>query len=765
MLSAIAHAALAALPVADDAAHADHANHLAHGLPAGEPFGFQNAIQAVADNPSLSIAQWIIWLPAISAVLCALYAALGVKGRLPAWTTVAALAGACVCAVMTVMRLDPTHAQPAIVHLFDWIDLSWGSGVGEAGDRWHGLQANFALYLDGLSAYWILFVTFLGTLIALYASEYMQDDLGTGYCRFFGGVSIFLFAMGCLVLGENLLMLYLGWEGVGLASYLLIGYYYRKPEAVAAAKKAFIMNRIGDVGLALGVYLIWLEYGSLSYDALFTALSAGDTGAGQYEGWAAALIPWCLMLGAFGKSAQLPLYVWLPDAMEGPTPVSALIHAATMVTAGIYLIARTMPLFLMNQAAGGHALEVVAWVGGLTALLAATIGMAQYDIKRVMAYSTVSQLGYMFMGLGVLTSFGACYHVLTHAFFKALLFLCCGAVMHGFGGQLDLRKLGGLRRVPGWGVVCWTMLIGSLWLAGLPGTAGYFSKDIILAQAFITEGAGFRVLGWIGIATAGLTAYYTFRVWFRVFTGETHYKPDESHDHAGHDDHGHDHAHAHDQGHDHGHGDHGHGFHPHAPGMRINLVLSILAVGAILLAVGYFLPSGWGSKAWVMEMIAASTAGTGFMLSPEGAHATLFGYDPHTSMYFVSGTVGAIGFIIALWLHCLNRKAADDLKAWMMGNGFIAWLPRAMERKWYVDEVYLATVRFPLWIASQAFYVFDRVFVDGIGVNGTARLPRFAGQILRPLYNGVLQGYGASMAGGVALVLAWIVWVWMRGGV
>ena len=723
-----------------------------HGLPAGQPFGFQTELAAVAENPSLSIAQWIIWLPAISAALCGLYAALGVKGRLPGYTTVAALAGAFICALVTYLRLDPANSPPAVVHLFDWIDLSWNSGEGSAGDRFHALKANFALYLDGLSTYWILFVTFLGTLIALYASEYMEDDLGTGYCRFFGGVSIFLFAMASLVLGENLVMLYLGWEGVGLASYLLIGYYYRKPEAVAAAKKAFIMNRIGDVGLAIGIYLIWLEYGSLSYDALFAALQMGDNGAGQYGdaagggGWTAALIPWCLMLGAFGKSAQLPLYVWLPDAMEGPTPVSALIHAATMVTAGIYLIARTMPLFLLNQADGGHALEVVAWVGGLTALLAATIGMAQYDIKRVMAYSTVSQLGYMFMGLGVITSFGACYHVLTHAFFKALLFLCCGAIMHGFGGQLDLRKLGGIRRVKGWKVVTWTMLIGSLWLAGIPGTAGYFSKDMILAQAFVTP--GFRVLGWIGIITAGLTAYYTFRVWFRVFTGPTHYKPDEAHGHDGHDDH---------------HGD-GHEFHPHAPGFRINLVLLILAAGSILLAVGYFLSGGVGSEPWAYGMIEHSSAGTGLMLSPAGEHALLFGADPHKAMYFVSGTVGAIGLAIAFYFHCMNRKAADDLRAWMLARPAIGWLPRAMERKWYVDEVYLATIRFPLWIASQGLYVVDRILVDGIGVNGTARLPRFAGELFRPLYNGALQGYGASMAGGVALVLAWIVWVWMRGG-
>lgn len=740
MLSAIAHTALATVAMAGD-------GDSSHGLPAGEPFGFQVPIAPVVDEQSFTLAAWMIWLPVISAVLCGIYAALGVKSRLPAWTTVAALAGSFVIAAMTVSKLD--FAKPVVVHLFDWIDLSWSSGSGSAGDQWHGLRANFALYLDGLSAYWILFVTFLGTMIAFYASEYMEEDKGTGYCRFFAGVSIFLFAMTALVLGENLIMLYLGWEGVGLASYLLIGYYYKKPAAVAAAKKAFIMNRIGDLGLALGIYLIWLEYGSLEFGVLFAALQSGATGAGQYDGWAATLIPWCLMLGAFGKSAQFPLYVWLPDAMEGPTPVSALIHAATMVTAGIYLIARTMPFFLMNKASGGHALEAVAWVGGLTALLAATIAMAQYDIKRVMAYSTVSQLGYMFMGLGLATSFGACYHVLTHAFFKALLFLCCGAVMHGFGGQLDLRKLGGIRRVPGWGVVCWTMLIGSLWLSGVPGSAGYFSKDEILAQAFITDGAGFRILGWIGILTAGLTAYYTFRVWFRVFTGPTHYKPDESHGQSGHDDH---------------HGD-DHSFHPHAPGIRINLVLAVLSLGAIWLAVGYFVGDVWGTQTWIKNAIENSSAGTGLQLMPAGEHSTLLGFEPHTAMYFVSGTFGLVGLAIAWWLHCANRKSADDLRTWLTARGWIAWLPRAMENKWYVDEIYIATIRFPLWIAGQALYMFDRVFVDGIGVNGTARLPKIAASLFQPLYNGKLQGYATSMAGGLALVIAWIVWVWMRGSV
>ena len=713
------------------------------GLVPGEPFGFQTAITPPVDATDFGFAQWIVFLPIISAALCGLYAALGVKNRLPAWTTIAALAGSCILSFIMVSKLDPAHGgAPVVVHLFDWINLAWGSAEVQ-----QGIHANFALYLDGLSCYWILFVTFLGTLIAVYASEYMEDDLGTGYCRFFAGVSIFLFAMCCLVLGDNLLMLYLGWEGVGLASFMLIGYYYQKPEAAAAAKKAFIMNRIGDVGLAVGVYLTWLEFGTIQYAPLFEMLQAGQTGIGQADGWGATFIPWCFMLAAFGKSAQIPLYTWLPDAMEGPTPVSALIHAATMVTAGIYLIARMMPLFLLNQESGGYALETVAWIGGLTALFAATIGMAQYDMKRVMAYSTVSQLGYMFMGLGLLTTLGGAYHTLTHAFFKALLFLGSGAVMHGFAGQLDIRKLSGLGKMKGWRVVSWPMLIGSLWLAGIPLTAGYFSKDEILAQAFITP--GFKVLGWIGIITAGMTAYYCFRVWFRVFTGPVSYKPADDH-HGGHDDHG-------DDGH----------FHPHAPGWRMYVVLFILAGGSIYLALGYFsfMPHTYGTEHWVHAMLENSSAGTALQYKPPaGDDPTLFGFNPHTAMYFVSGTFGAIGLGLAFYFHCWKRHQADALRRWMLDRAWIGWLPRAMERKWYVDEIYLATIRFPLWIASHFLYVFDRVVIDGIMVNGTARLAKFAGEIFRPLYNGLLQGYGATMAGGVALVLAWMVWVWMRGG-
>ncbi|MFM7050858.1 MAG: NADH-quinone oxidoreductase subunit L, partial [Planctomycetota bacterium] len=448
--------------------------HAAHAMPA--VLGEANALKAAVPATDLGWAGLILLFPAVSAILCGACAAMGVKGKLPGAITALALLAS--FGTTLALYLNFPADGPRTVHLFDWVAVAW---TGKAA-TWSSFMAPFALYIDSLTLLWMLFVTGLGSLIAIYATEYMESDVGKGYARFFGSVSVFLFAMGALVMGGNLILLYLGWEGVGLASYLLIGYYYQRPSAVAAAKKAFIMNRIGDLGLALAVFLIWVNYGTVEYSALFSAIGSGTDVATGSE-WSKAAIPFCLMLGAFGKSAQFPLYVWLPDAMEGPTPVSALIHAATMVTAGIYLIARTFPLFDLHP----WALPTVAIVGCGTALLAATIGMAQYDIKRVMAYSTVSQLGYMFLGLGLGTTFGAVYHVFTHAFFKALLFLCCGAIMHGMAGQLDLRKMSGMRNVKGFGIVSWTFLIGCLCLAGFPFSAGFFSKDTIIAQAFVAE--------------------------------------------------------------------------------------------------------------------------------------------------------------------------------------------------------------------------------------------------------------------------------------
>ena len=606
--------------------------------------GAHGASGGVSEGPFWAVL--VLALPFLAFVLNALYAATGMKTRLPAWTTVAALAGAFLAVVaLFVARGEPGAGLAQIVHLWDWIHVAVPGAVG---DRF---EANFAFYIDSLTILWMLFVTGLATLIALYASEYMGHDVGLGYCRFFAAFSLFVVSMTCLVMADNLVLLYLGWEGVGLCSYLLIGYFYKKPSAVAAAKKAFIVNRIGDLGLALGIWLAFTHFGTVEYAEIFAseklqaylaAASAGDFSAIPMEAQGIALL---LMVGAFGKSAQFPLYVWLPDAMEGPTPVSALIHAATMVTAGIYLIARMYPVFLISE----HALPIVAWIGTITALLAATIGMAQFDIKRIMAYSTVSQLGYMFAGLGVLSTVGAAYHVLTHAFFKALLFLACGAVMHGFAGQLDLRRLSGLWSVPGWRIVTIAMFVGCLNLAGFPLTAGYFSKDTILAEAFVTPGGA--VIGWILLFTAGLTAYYTFRVFYRVFTGPVEYHPgEEFHADAGHHDAAH-HAgdphaaadaaeekHFAEKAHDPhtdagGHAGHG-GFHPHAPGWAINSVLAVLAVVSILATGLYFVGGGEATvggqhvktKHYAANMVQNSSAA---FVTPYDHHAFHADHDAH----------------------------------------------------------------------------------------------------------------------------------------
>ncbi len=719
------------------------------------------AAHSVATNPESlaqgpSIALLILALPLLSAVLCGVYAMLGVKSKLPAFSTVALLA---LSFVVVLITWSDVGAATALVHGFDWINFAWGDHSGQQ------LIANFGLYFDSLTILWMLFVTGLATLIALYASEYMSHDVGQGYCRFFAAFSLFVFSMSALVMADNLLLLYLGWEGVGLCSYLLIGYFYQKPSAVEAAKKAFIVNRIGDLGLALGVFATFVTFGTVEYGPLFASISQGVDGAGNaLDGtWQETWIPFLFMLAAFGKSAQLPLYVWLPDAMEGPTPVSALIHAATMVTAGVFLIARLFPMFALDDER--LALATVAWVGGLTALLAATIGMAQFDIKRIMAYSTVSQLGYMFMGLGVLTTVGGAFHVFTHAFFKAVLFLACGAVMHGFAGQLDLRKLSGLRRVPGWGIVTLAMFIGCLNLAGFPFTAGYFSKDMILAEAFVTNGPGFQILGVIALLTAGITAYYTFRVFFRVFVGPVEYHPgDELHAHDHNDEHGHAHGeeHAHDAG-EHGdhHADH---FHPHAPGWAINTVLAIIAVCAVLAAGLYFVNKG--EHGWVGSMVHDSSA---HYVNPDAHHAPVAGADdahgekaggfwsdPHKWMYYVSAAVGFVGIAIAFLLHYVGRTTAARSKADDL-LPLLGPIPRWAQNKWYVDEFYNATIRLPLKAFAHIFHWFDQLVVDGL-VNLFGVLPKFVGWGLRPSQNGVLQSYAAGMAGGVALILL-VVWL------
>ena len=369
-------------------------------------------------------------------------------------------------------------------------------------------SVDFDFYLDQLSLVMLLVVTGVGFLIHVYSVGYMWDD--DGYYRFMSYMNLFMFFMLTLVLAKNYLVMFIGWEGVGLASYLLIGYWFTKDSAAAAGKKAFIVNRIGDFGFLIALFLIIKHFGSLDFTHVFTAVRSLPAETGGAGLMAIGLL---LMVGAAGKSAQIPLYVWLPDAMEGPTPVSALIHAATMVTAGVYMVARSSAIFERAP----MAMTVVAIIGTLTALFAATIGIAQTDIKKVLAYSTVSQLGYMFMACGVGAFSAGIFHLMTHAFFKGLLFLAAGSVIHGIGGEQDMRKMGGLRRYMPWTFL--TMTIATFTIAGIPPLAAYFSKDEILWKAYSSP-YGSWVYWLIGVITAFITSFYMFRLWFLTFFGD-----------------------------------------------------------------------------------------------------------------------------------------------------------------------------------------------------------------------------------------------------
>jgi NADH-quinone oxidoreductase subunit L len=369
-------------------------------------------------------------------------------------------------------------------------------------------QVSVGFLLDPLSAIWLLFVTGVGMLIHIYSTGYMAHE--TGYYRFFGYLNLFMFSMLTLILANNYVLLFVGWEGVGLCSYLLIGFYFHRKSASDAANKAFIVNRIGDAGFLLGMFTIAWYFGSFQFTAVTQLARSGHFAIGDPVITAATLL---LFVGACGKSAQLPLYIWLPDAMEGPTPVSALIHAATMVTAGVYMVARSNALFVLAPTS----MKTVAIVGALTAIFAASIGLVQNDIKRVLAYSTISQLGYMFLALGVGAFAAGVFHVFTHAFFKALLFLGAGSVIHAMSGEQDMRNMGDLKkRIP---VTYWTMLIATFAIAGIPPFAGFFSKDEILWQSWTSEGGAYRLLWFIGYATALMTAFYMFRLVYLTFQG------------------------------------------------------------------------------------------------------------------------------------------------------------------------------------------------------------------------------------------------------
>ena len=588
------------------------------------------------------------------------------------WIAVAAVAASAVVAIGIFLEVLG-GAERTTVSLYQWI------GVGE-------FKVNVAALIDPLSSVMLLVVTVVGTLIFIFANGYMAHDHGVH--RFFTWFSLFVFAMLILVMADNYLLMFVGWEGVGLCSYLLIGFWFERHEPVVAAKKAFVMNRIGDWGYTIGMITIFLVFGSLTYTEVFEKVEIATQAN-------LTLICLALFVGATGKSAQLPLYSWLPDAMEGPTPVSALIHAATMVTAGVYMVARSMPLF----AQAGPSLQVVGTVGAVTAIFAATIALVQFDIKRVMAYSTVSQLGYMFLALGVGAPVAAIFHLATHAFFKALLFLGSGSVIHGMQNEQDMRKFGGLRRkMP---VTFWTMLIAGGALAAIPPLAGFWSKDEIVGAAFIS---GQTVLWAVGIITAILTAFYVTRALWMTFFGEPR------------DHHLYDHAHE-------------------SPGV-MTLPLVLLAVGSALLGIVIGFPPEQG---FIHQFLNPVVEVEGL---PE-AHpesATLI------ALAGVSVAAGIVGIVIGWLMYVRGRP---DPAAVTRSAGPIY---RLLVNKWYVDELYDHRFVELMRGLFGALWAFDVHVIDGIA-NGLGRLSALSGSGVRRLQTGVVGNYALTIVVGLFLII------------
>jgi NADH-quinone oxidoreductase subunit L len=652
-------------------------------------------------TPSLHL--WLIpILPLIGAAIN------GFFGHRFSRQTVAAVAlafcgGAFMMALYVAARfsaLDLPHTE----FLAHWI---------RSGSEPHVFLVDFEFYLDQLTLVMLLVVTGVGFLIHIYSVGYMWEE--GGFYRFFSYLNLFMFFMLTLVLAGNYLQMFIGWEGVGLASYLLIGFWFTKDSAASAGKKAFIVNRIGDFGFLIALFLMIKHFGSLNFDQVFSAVGHLPVEAGSGLLTSIGLL---LMVGAAGKSAQIPLYVWLPDAMEGPTPVSALIHAATMVTAGVYMVARSHVIF--DHAP--NALTVVAIIGTLTALFAATIGIAQTDIKKVLAYSTISQLGYMFMACGVAAYSAGIFHLMTHAFFKGLLFLAAGSVIHSIGGEQDMRKMGGLKQYIPWTFL--TMTAATFAIAGIPPLAGFFSKDEILARAYAANPAYW----FIGVTTAFITSFYMFRLWYLTFFGDyrgrettEHGQPD-SHSHGGH------------VGHD-----------PHESPMIMLVPLMILAV---LSVVGGWVGLGGRFEHFLSPVFGeAPTSVAGEALS-RGAEATLM---------TVSVAVALLGWYLAYVLY-LKRPDLPQKIADMLGG-----LYQAVVHKYYVDEIYATLFVKPLVDGSTRilWHGVDQGIIDA-AVNDSADAARHVSDAARHMQSGNVRSYAGWVAAGGAVVIAYMIWMGVR---
>ncbi len=601
------------------------------------------------------------------------------------WISTLAVFGSFVIAVSTF--IDVLNGKSINYDVYSWI-IS-----GE-------FKVTIGFLIDQLTAIMLIVVTSVSLLVHIYSAGYMHGD--AGYYRFFSYLSLFTFSMLMLVMGNNLLQLYFGWEAVGLCSYFLIGFWYEKKSASDAGKKAFIVNRFGDFGFGLGVIMIFLMLGTLHYTDIFAnigTLTGRTINLLGYDVDLITLIALLLFCGAVGKSAQIPLHVWLPDAMEGPTPVSALIHAATMVTAGVFMVARFNPLFSLSEIA----MNVVAITGAVTSLFAATIALVQNDIKRIVAYSTVSQLGYMFLACGV-GAFGAgIFHLYTHAYFKALLFLGAGSVMHAMAGELDIQKMGGLKRyMP---VTYWTFLIASLSIAGIPGLAGFFSKDEILWLAY-NHGTTGKVVWLMGTAVAALTAFYSFRIIFLAFHGKFRGTHEQEH-------------------------------HLHESPKVMTIPLIILAIGAI--SAGWVgIPQALGGGNWIAHFF-----------EPVLGHPHVTATHQEEFMVMGISIVAAIGgILIAYVFYSLKPEIPRKLAERFKGIYRILW------NKYYVDELYdFIIVRPAMWIANNILIaVTDGKIIEGI-VNGVPQAIRNLGERLRKLQTGNLQHYAVSIAFGLFVIL------------
>jgi NADH-quinone oxidoreductase subunit L len=601
------------------------------------------------------------------------------------WISILAVFGSFVLSVMT-------FAEVAAGKTINFDAYSWiVSG---------SFKVSIGFLIDSLTAIMLIVVTSVSLLVHIYSVGYMHGD--AGFYRFFSYLSLFTFSMLMLVTGNNLLQLYFGWEAVGLCSYFLIAFWFDKKSAADAGKKAFIVNRFGDFGFGLGVIMIFMYIGSISYADIFAnvpALQGKTVALLGYDVDLITLIALLLFCGAVGKSAQIPLHIWLPDAMEGPTPVSALIHAATMVTAGVFMVARFNPLFSLSEVA----MNTVAITGAVTSLFAATIALVQNDIKRIIAYSTVSQLGYMFLACGV-GAFGAgVFHLFTHAFFKALLFLCAGSVMHAMAGELDIQKMGGLRKyMP---VTFWTFFIASLSIAGVPGLAGFFSKDEILWMAY-NGGAVGKTVWLMGTLVAGLTAFYSFRIIYLAFFGKFRGTHEQEH-------------------------------HLHESPASMTIPLMLLAVGA--------LSAGWigisplfGGSNWIAH----------FFEPVMGHHAVNGTHAEEWMVVAISIGVAFTGILVSTIFYYWKPEIPKILGDKFRGTYTTLW------NKYYVDELYdRIIVRPTFWIASNVLVGFtDAKLIEGI-VNGIPRAIGNFGDRLRKIQTGYLQHYAISMALGLLVIL------------